>query len=445
MKMLLALYLSGILVSFPAQAGAIDDAPPLSTIGESLRNAGQRPLHILYVHGMAATGAGESLVFQRSLCKSLKGCVISKAPQYDRDFADAGIFANGAAPPPFQYMQKNVWSQDNWQASTPFVDHYVLRRGDGGPVVVDEINWWPLVFPLKCHVIMAGEARLAGPDAGLLDLCAGKPVTKTDPHYAWITPQEAAALKSLPVEGALVNRYLKNNTLDWGISDALLAVGSMQSLFREAMRQLFLKSARYHEDGTKTNAWKLELTRNPQVLDREFIVVSHSLGSYLVFATLNLNQQDSSLPSAPAPAKIDQTDDTAARYILQRTSLVYFFANQVPVLELASMEEPATPGKAGGALSTLMMNWKTLRQKFGENTGAVNASAARPPQVVASSDPSDLLSWHVPEMDGLLIANLRVRNSWWHWLLADPLSAHDGYAGNKDVLRVMLGAKAPGV
>jgi hypothetical protein len=48
-------------------------------------------------------------------------------------------------------------------------------------------------------------------------------------------------------------------------------------------------------------------------------------------------------------------------------------------------------------------------------------------------------------MDGLLIANLRVRNSWWHWLLADPLSAHDGYAGNKDVLRVMLGAKAPGV
>jgi hypothetical protein len=45
-------------------------------------------------------------------------------------------------------------------------------------------------------------------------------------------------------------------------------------------------------------------------------------------------------------------------------------------------------------------------------------------------------------MDGLAIANLRVRNSWWHWLVANPLTAHDGYANNLDVLRVMLGPKA---
>lgn len=457
-KILLALSLGGgVLGSFgsvPAQAKAIDDGPQISSIGESLRNAGQRTLHILYVHGMGATGAGESQVFRKSLCGFLKGCDISKALHADRDFADSGIFAGGAAPPAFQYMQRQVWSSENWQASTPFVDHYVLRRSDGGPVVVDEINWWPLVFPLKCRVIMAGEARLAGPDAGLLDLCSGKPANKTDPHYGWISPQEAAALKSLPVRGALLNRYLKNNTLDWGISDALLAVGSMQDLFREAMRQLFVKSARFHEDGTKTDEWKQQQSKSPQGIDREFIVVSHSLGSYLVFATLNPGQQDSSSPGAVAQAKADRTDDAAARYILQRTSLVYFFANQVPVLELASMEDPsaaapaqpagAAQREAGGALSRQMMNWKTLRRKFGETTAA-NEPAARPPQVVAWSDPSDLLSWHVPEMDGLVIANLRVRNSWWHWLLADPLSAHDGYAGNKDVLRIMLGPSAAGV
>lgn len=455
-KILLAISLSAVFVgSLAAQAKASHDGLPLSSIGESLSHAGQRPLHILYVHGMGATGAGESQTFQKSLCGFLPGCSMEKTPHFDRDSADSGIFASGALPPAFQYMQRQVWSKDNWKDSTPFVDHYVLRRSGGGPVVVDEINWWPLVLPLKCRVIMAGEARLAGPDAALLDLCSGKPVTNTDPHYAWITQDEATKLKSLPVKGALINRYLKNNTLDWGISDALLAVGSMRDLFREAMRQLFVKSARFQADGAKTEDWKEQLTKNPQGIDREFVVVSHSLGSYLVFAALSLDQPSPGSQGKPAQAKADRTDDSAARYILQRTSLVYFFANQVPVLELATMEEPgasapaqtpeAAQGEATGALSTQMMNWKALRQKFNEERAGAEASAARAPQVVAWSDPSDLLSWHIPEMDGLVITNLRVRNSWWHWLLANPLTAHDGYATNEDVLRVMLGPKAAGV
>jgi hypothetical protein len=52
-----------------------------------------------------------------------------------------------------------------------------------------------------------------------------------------------------------------------------------------------------------------------------------------------------------------------------------------------------------------------------------------------------LLIWHVPKVDGLLIANLHVGNNWWHWIFADPLPAHDGYADNKDVLRIMMGRK----
>ena len=66
-------------------------------------------------------------------------------------------------------------------------------------------------------------------------------------------------------------------------------------------------------------------------------------------------------------------EDAAAQYILERTSLVYFFANQVPLLELANMRGPDAAGLAPGgvdagnassAFNMLMMRWKNLRETF---------------------------------------------------------------------------------
>ncbi len=444
----------------------IDDGPQslsqISSIGESLRNAGQRPLHILYVHGIGATGAGDSEAFRKGICAFLKGCKFPTVPgdPVERDYADSGEFESGAEPPAFEYMGMPVWtSKKEWSASAPFVDHYVLRRSDGGPIVVDEINWWPLVFPLKCRAIMTGEARLAGPSKTLLDLCSQAEEMDMSHSgrfkaYAWISPQDAKTLESIRPKGALLNRSLKNSILDWGFSDAVMAVGAMQDLFRDGVRQLFVKSVRFNADGSKTDEWEQPL-KDPLRNDREFIVVSHSLGSYLVFSTLNMDQLDDAAQTSPTESKSDTaTQDAAARYILERTSLVYFFANQVPLLELANMEGPKparlalaeepAQRQAAGALSKRMIKWKDLRQNFGKGRRDAEESAAKPPQVIAWSDPSDLLSWRVPGMEGLVIANLYVRNTWWHWLIANPTSAHGNYASNKNVLRIMLGPKAPG-
>jgi hypothetical protein len=441
-----------------AQGKVIDDGPQhlsqISSIGEALRNAGQRPLHILYVHGIGATGAGDSRTFQKGICAFLKGCNVP-ADAVGRDYADSGEFENGALPPAFEYMGNPVWtSKEEWSASAPFVDHYVLQRSDGGPVVVDEINWWPLVFPLKCRAIMTGEARLAGPDKTLLNLCS-RSEEKDPPHpgrfraYTWISPQEAKALESIRSKGALLNRSLKNGILDWGFSDAMMAAGSMHTLFREGIRQLFLKSVRFHADGSKTNEWQQHF-KDPRGVDREFIVVSHSLGSYLVFSTLNMGDQDVGPQNATTQPRSDaETEDAAAQYILERTSLAYFFANQVPLLELANMEgakaaglaqaERMAPREVVGALSKRIMKWRELRQNFGKGRFATEESAAKPPQVVSWSDPSDLLSWYVPGMEGLVVVNLYVRNTWWHWLIASPAAAHGNYAKNQKVLRIMLG------
>lgn len=459
--------MAGVLGNVRALGVVIDDGPQhlneMSSIGESLRNAGSRPLHILHVHGMAARGGGDSQVFQKGMCALLKGCALPAVPvPVEREYANHGEFDINSPPPNIEYMRKPVWSsKDEWSASAPFVDHYVLRRSDGGPVVVDEINWWPLVFPLKCRNIMTGEARLAGPDANLLNLCSkDTEADKQNPGrfkaYQWISSQDATNLKSLPRKGALANRWLKNNILDWGVSDSFMAVGSMRDIFREAMRQLFVKSARFNADGSKTNDWVRQL-HNSQGIDREFIVVSHSLGSYLVFSTLDLDQEDAAVQNVPADSESQNDaarkaeESAAAQYILERTSLVYFFANQVPLLELASMEVPATSGstamvgvpqaKPSEALSKRMMRWKDLRQNFKQKRNVSLTEAAAPPappQVFAWSDPSDLLTWHVPAMDGIRVDNLYVRNTWWHWLFADPAAAHGNYAGNKNILRIMM-------
>ena len=356
----------------------------------------------------------------------MEGCRLPKVPvAAGRDYADSGEFAEGSKLPSFEYMGTPVWTtQSEWSASAPFVDHYVLRRKDGGPVVVDEINWWPLVFPLKCRDILTGEARLAGPNKFLLELCSQpqKNPANTGRFYAWIDPAEAKALESMRPKGALINRRLKNNLLDWGFSDAVMAVGPMQDLFREGMRQLFVKSARFHADAPASDDWE-QRAKDVQRIDREFIVVSHSLGSYLVFSTLNLDLPEVLPANASAQSNSEEAaarEDAAARYILERTSLVYFFANQVPLLELASMD-----------LSNRMKRWKNLRQ-----------AAEKPQQVIAWSDPSDLLSWRVPGIDGLIVDNLYVRNTWWHWIIANPASAHGNYDRNKNVLGIMMPSNA---
>jgi hypothetical protein len=191
---------------------------------------------------------------------------------------------------------------------------------------------------------------------------------------------------------------------------------------------------------------------DPRGIDREFIVVSHSLGSYLVFSTLNLGRHAPVPTNPPAPAQSGPAaEDAAAQYILERTSLVYFFANQVPLLELANLGGPTiaaslpaavlTPQGAPGTLDTMMTQWKNLRETFAQRRSSAEPSPTKPPQVIAWSDPSDLLSWRLPTVDGLVVTNIYIRNTAWHWIIANPAAAHANYAVNKDVLRIMFGPK----
>jgi hypothetical protein len=103
--------------------------------------------------------------------------------------------------------------------------------------------------------------------------------------------------------------------------------------------------------------------------NQEFIVVTHSLGSYLTFSALD---------------DVDSTEKTAAteqtrsdlNEILKRTSLVVFFANQLRLLELVSLDGPGERN-----IATHLLDWGKIRCDYMKSLPGASQ------EMQASSDP----------------------------------------------------------
>ena len=402
---------------------------------------GTTQLHILYVHGMGidtpkhSNGPQDfevSQEFRTNFCNAIhcrKTAGQVKGGEFlGRYYADQADFGPAAGPPPLLYLGKDLWQEsatnDEWHAAAPFVDHYKLVRRDGTFIYVDEINWWPLIMSAKCRLIVDAEIALVDRDKKHVATCTAKTVEEgpndPDPNhqhryksFAWITDDQKHD-PSWP-EPAVINRSLKQNILDWGFADAILAVGPMRRYLIEGIREVVLESLRQAEQNQEKNPEKKP----------EFVVVSHSLGSYLMFSELDL-QDD------PQEANHPEWKTDFER-LLGKTSQAYFMANQVRLLELANLDDT----KNGNLLEHLK-TWADARRNAHQPT----------PQIVAWSDPDDLLTWKVPDLEQdvpgtngeyVTVQNRPAQNAWrWFWLLESPTSAHTKYDQNKSVLRMMV-------
>ena len=95
-------------------------------------------------------------------------------------------------------------------------------------IVVDEVNWWPLLFPVKCRSLLAPETDLSGADREHLKLCARSDAG----YYPWLTQQELiAALSHKPRSGggARANAFIKQQIMNWGLADAVIALGPLRT------------------------------------------------------------------------------------------------------------------------------------------------------------------------------------------------------------------------
>jgi hypothetical protein len=413
--------------------------PSVTSLGDSLKRAQFKQLHIFYVHGMAADGPGysESEVLRKSICKRLKDCTSPEGEFDGREYADEQDFALDSPPPNLSYLGEQIWKSrksgppsEGWNASAPFVDHWkFVRQGNAPTIYLDEINWWPLVFAVKCREIIAKDAELVGPSSAFLNKCSRLEPDPKAPgrfvSYPWIEEDDARRRKDLPPRGALINRSVKNAVLDWGFTDAVLAVGSMRSYLLEGIRQLVLKSANVAADGARAGVIG-------PLSNQEFVIVTHSLGSYLIFSAL-------ALPASPP--ELLPAHDWKLRFekVLAQTSSVYFLANQLRLLELANLDVSPSENMLND-----LESWGRLRRQYQSELAAPSPDDLLPAQIVAWSDPSDLLSWNVPDLNTVLVKNLTVKNAThWFWLIENPAAAHANYATNHRVISTMLKPSKP--
>ena len=288
---------------------------------------------------------------------------------------------------------------------------------------MDEINWWPLTFSLKCRQFVASDASFVAPSKGKIDTCSTREpnpgVSQRFKSYDWILTDEATRLRQLPPKGARANRDLKTGLMDWGFSDAVMVLGPLRSYVLDGIRQLILKSVSDVPAGSGADPEK------PRP-NQEFILVTHSLGSYLTFSALD----DIDLTEKTAAAEQTKTD---LNEILKRTSLVVFFANQLRLLELASLDGPSERN-----IATHLLDWGKTRCEYLKSLPDA-PQECKYPRIIALNDPSDLLTWTVPALGGIHVENYTVKNSThWLWMLANPTAAHNNYATDKRAIKEML-------
>jgi hypothetical protein len=427
----------------------------VTSLGTEIEKPGNEPLHILYIHGIGAIGQGDSESLRISICKHAlhylhQACTTADGTFAGREYADQGIFDISNGPPPLDYMGSPAWSTpDEWHAAAPFVDHWLITLTGGKSILVDEINWWPLVFSVKCQHIMPNETNLAGSLAGkytnFLGICAqqrvhvGDGVTGRYDFYNWLAPlgMDPTTLNQLHKNSVPINRWAKAQIMDWNFSDALLGVGPLEDYLVEGIRQLLIKCV---AKGAEETAELTSRPADPKDPNAQFIIISHSLGSFLILSSYQSanDQQELKFISLQERKQRDQV----FCYLMGRLSQVYFFANQIPLLELARMSPPDAKDYLD------LSAWAGCRRTA---LGPGNMDPAKPlGQIVSWSDPNDLLTWYLgadfkswqaSDQSDILVVNNLVKNATtfnWLWLFENPDHAHNDYAKNRVVIRSLL-------
>ncbi len=395
---------------------------------EILAGAHGKPVHIVYVHGIASDSAGLSEIFQKKLRAKMPELKAAGEPVVERNHRLAI-----SPKPDFKFMTDPIWTDETWATGAPFVNRYTYNVGGHPLLIVDEVNWWPLAVPLKCRALVAPEARLGGLDTHHLYLCAGLADDGTTklgaPYQSWLNEKEINdALKAKrPIGGAAwANGAVKRGLMNWGLSDAVIALGPMQTYFRATIDKAF----EYAATDSRTGG----------AADDEYVLIAESLGSFITLDAWHTGG--------------------ATHDLLQRTAYIYLFANQFALLELGRLGQdngyvpshglvnPPVTGVGQSpldALSAWAEGQDSAEHSMPGLSGTYPLSARpNPKQIIAFSDPTDALTFLVPGIDKVKVTNIMDRNGFdFLHIAADPLTAHVGHHSNDKVIDVMIdGAKA---
>lgn len=262
------------------------------------------------------------------------------------------------------------------------------------------------------------------------------------------------------VPRALANEYLKvgkdhvSGIMDDALADVVLYIEHYHSdvIARAAVNAVgsFIKG---EYDG-----------RHAQSGQTQVAFFSHSLGSAILCDALSIYAEQSirkhagrhgfaarleavdlsSVPSeAPQIVRDRDPDGTRFATTLSQTRFIYMFANQIPFLDLASMDdEPLrareSPGSAPDARAPAPKGRIAKLARYYDLLMGPGAAL----QLVAFSDPNDLLTFQLydkPPGANINLVNVRLRNAGdLMGYLEDPLTAHTGYPSNEKVVDLVV-------
>ncbi|MBA5639592.1 hypothetical protein H3H37_21270 [Duganella sp. LX20W] len=289
-----------------------------------------------------------------------------------------------------------------------------------GKLRVDALIWSPLTRRIKSQLCYDHSEASAE--------CAGQP--------------------TVGLTRARLNARGKDTLVDDCLPDAIIYEGAAREQMQLAMRDAIVQvlAARQKENAERMGNMAAQVP---------LVVISHSMGSKLLFDTLlRMTNEDGASP----PARL-------ARQAVDRLRYLVMAANQIPLLAMADQplmagKELRAPAESQDSLQQLLALRRVRTGAgagtsagagagAGAGTGAGKASAGNvraatsPLVLVGFTDPNDLLSYTLPPQRydgaGVVVFNILVSNApTWLGLLERPDLAHLDYLGNPDVDRLIV-------
>jgi hypothetical protein len=204
-----------------------------------------------------------------------------------------------------------------------------------------------------------------------------------------------------------LNKELKINVVNESISDAVMYLGSYRELIQFPILLAYCKVATdfpANDNGVfecpftdSKNQKAIVDAREPSATN-EIAIITHSLGTRIVFDTLGILGQEGFYQSMIEKLKrngvvftkyadYSKSADFLRDEFATSLSQVFTLANQVPLLELSELRNPFDFGGGESA--------RQLGKGFNQFLTARKEKTEDPLQVVAFTDPNDLLSYNL--------------------------------------------------
>jgi hypothetical protein len=184
------------------------------------------------------------------------------------------------------------------------------------------------------------------------------------------------------------------------------------------------------------------------------VIITHSLGGYMLMDSIQAElRNDDCEPNSGGGGP--------AKKILENTPVIYMMANQLALLDFSTLRRDPNAARANANAAEAVTKqfgkcWLKARAIAAARGEASLSATAAMSQVVAFSDPNDILSWRIEprnlnlprsQRGDVAVTNVFMSNGEFSvpGLFSEPVTAHTGYFVNPQVMDMLICGMHDGV